>query len=549
MAAQNKRTFLYVLLVLILVAVGFWTAKNRKPGGTGSRGSVAESGGAWTLHDMTSQDITSLDPVKIVDFNTLNILAHCYEGLVNVDETMKIVPGLAENWTISGDGLVWAFTLKKDVIFQSLNGQQPQSLTAEDVVASLKRAITAKESFNRWVLGDVVAVTPAAEKGAEGAPMIEALSPNVVQITLKNPFPLLNRLCMAASWVYPKDFFDAPRDTAPGPAILGTGPYQLTEYVPSDHLVLERFAGYHGAIGEDAPDKVTIAIKQDPLASITEIKSKALDVVDLDFGNYKEAETLAALDAYHMLSVTGNELDYLVVNTKAVPYDDLRFRRALNRAIDRQVLSKALAPFAFPAKGYLPPLFDEGHLKEPIEYDPASARTLLAEYRAEHPEWNAVGLGLVFDDGLLQRLTAEFVKAQLKENLNLNIDIRQVTWPELLQGGFTGTLPFFRLWWLVATPTPDVYFQFYMPEKIPPNGLNLSFYENPAFSKAYAQTFGRTSLIDEGSDIRDLEQMLIDDAVAVPLIHRRYHFLIRDPIELKITPLLRKCYEQARRGR
>lgn len=526
-------------IVVLLIILSFW--RNNKSSNTENS---ARKPGDWVLRDMTSQDITSLDPVKIVDFNTLNILAHCYEGLVNVDVQMHIIPGLAKSWVVSSDGLVWTFHLKKDVIFQSSDQNvllnHNGKLTASDVVASLKRSILAKESFNRWVLGDIVKFSAAK------VPMIEAQSSHIVQITLKKPFPLLNRLCMASSWIYPKGIFDTPHKGTT-PRLVGTGPYHLTKYTPSDRLVLQRFKFYHGTIGKDAPREVIITIKQDPLAAIMAIKNNTLDVVTLGFGNYKQAKKMVQDGGFCIQSMVANELDYLVMNNKIKPFNDIRLRKAFNLAINRKALGTVLQPFALPSYGYIPPIFKEGKLKSPIKFNPKKARALLKQYQRDNPTWSNKSLELVFDDGFIPRLTAAFIKAQLKEHLDINIKIKQVTWPELLQGGFSGKLPFYRIWWCIATPTPDVYFQFYMPNKTPPNGLNLSFYQNKTFAKAYAETFEQTKMTEVWNKIRGLEQILINDSVAIPLFYRRYHFLIRNSINLPITPLLRKYYEDASR--
>ena len=114
---------------------------------------------AWTLRDSAMANMTSFDPVKIVDAFSVNVLSNVYEGLVNVSPDGKPVTGLAASWEHSPDGREWTFRLKKGVKFHPVTGvdfKTPDEMTAKDVVYSFKRAVAAPGAVTGWIFLDIL---------------------------------------------------------------------------------------------------------------------------------------------------------------------------------------------------------------------------------------------------------------------------------------------------------------------------------------------------------------------------------------------------------
>ncbi len=194
-----------------------------------------------------NKDAVRLDPAVVTDGMSLNIARVTMEGLTRyAPASFDIQPSLATSWTVSPDGKIWTFMLRKGVKFQ--DG------TDFDAAA-------VKTNFDRWRLkNDPLHVALKGdysyyESQFGGFPGVIAdvrvLAPDKVQIVLTKPVaPMLANLAMptfsisspAAMKAKGEDYFREP---------VGTGPYQVTEWVKDDHITLKAFDGYWGAQAAD----------------------------------------------------------------------------------------------------------------------------------------------------------------------------------------------------------------------------------------------------------------------------------------------------------
>lgn len=124
----------------------------------------------------------------------------------------------------------------------------------------------------------------------------------------------------------------------------------------------------------------------------------------------------------------------------------------------------------------------------------------------------------------------------------MRVSLRKITFPAMLQMAFGGKGKFFRIWWNIVTPGEYIYFLFYFPGHDPPGGFNLSFYDSKTFPQKYDSVMGTLDDEKRRLGVQQLEDMLIEDAVAIPLLHKTYHFLVRKGISCPINGLLRKPY-------
>lgn len=505
----------------------------------------------WILRDCISANVTKFDPIQIVDATTLNILGNCYEGLVIFNANGDIVPGLAERWEISSDQTEWTFYLKTDVKFhpwKEIEGfQHSGQLSARDVVYSLNRAITAPSSFNGWCMGDIIA------RKDDGAPEIWTTGPLTLKIRLKQPFALLNRLVTVAGWVYPENIVEAIGKQGIGNTVIGTGPYRLSKSIPDDQVILERWDHYHGENMEKSPKTVIVHIISDSIAAIESFRSRKIDVVELNLDILSSGRTLAKKQNMKLVPIVANHLDYFCFNLEKKPFDDLDLRKALNMCIDREKLTSIFQGLAIPAYGFTPPtsnayLGEDAIKSMGFRYDPAKARQLFDSFvKRTGLKEKSLKLKLVYDSEAMPGLAAEFFKDSVEKTLPISISLEKVTWPELMQQSFGGQLAFHRLWWLIATPSEDIYFQFYMPGKAPPAGLNISRYNSPDFAQKYNEVFGEPSREKQLAGMKELEAQLIRDAVAIPLWHRKAEFLIRKGIDVPIGSTLKRYYSTSRK--
>lgn len=509
----------------------------------------------WTLRDSASDNPTTFDPVRIVDAFTTNVLANCYEGLVKVDQQGRVVPALAESWEVSPDGKVWRFKLRHGVTFHTVNSNgkftPPREVTSKDVVYCLTRTATSPSSMLKWVFANVVeGVPPPAGQAGKPIPGFRAPDSHTVEIRLSRPFPILNRLVMAGGWVYPNGIIEACGEDFLSHNVVGTGPYSLRQFVPDDRIELAQFAHAWEPVAVTAPSSVEIHIQSDPVAALERFLAGNLDVVEVSLGTMAKASQFAAKGKAQLVPVTANYLDYLVINNQQAPFDDVRVRKAINAAIDRDKLVAALSNTVEPAFGFIPPVSpayrgSEAIRKDGFQFDLQTAKSLLAAYRKEK-KIDRLSLELTIDAGELSEVIGQYVQDSLKRNLDADVRLRVKSWPEVMQEAFTGKGQFYRCWWNIVTPGDDIYFLFYFPGEEPPAGFNLSFYRNADFPAQFYHVFSTTNEDTRLRGVRKLEDRLITDAAAVPLFHRKFFFLLRKDLQLPINSYLRKYYAAAK---
>ena len=279
-----------------------------------------------------------------------------FEGLTRIDAKGEVQPDLAENWTVSKDGLTYTFRLIAGVKFHD-----GKPFDCSVVKFSYERAM-APDSTN-------------AQKGLF-APIakIECPDPNTAVVTLKQPSAqfLFNMGWGDAVMVHP----DSAADNKTHP--VGTGPFKFQEWVQGDHVTLTRNTEYWGSQPKLAA--VTFRFIADPAAATAAMLAGDLDA----FSNFPAPETLDTLKADPRFVVkvgTTEGKTILALNNAKKPFDDVRVRRALTHAIDRHALIEAVeSGFGAPIGSHYVP-GDPGYvdLTQIYPFDVAAAKKLLAE--------------------------------------------------------------------------------------------------------------------------------------------------------------------------
>jgi peptide/nickel transport system substrate-binding protein len=297
-------------------------------------------------------------PGVITPFLTLFAL---HDALVKPMPGNPWAPCLAESWTVSRDGLVYEFVLRKGVRFH--NGEP---LTAEDV----------KFSFERYKGGGATTLT-----GKVAA--VEIVDPLRIRFRLKQPWPdfmtFYGTPATSAAWVVPKKYVERVGDDGFKKAPVGAGPYKFVSFNPGIELVLEANEQYW---------RKTPAVKRVVLKSVPDESTR---LVMLKRGETDVAYGLRGPDAEEVRRTPGLTLKPIlptvsqwVVFTEQwdpkSPWFDRRVRLAANLAIDRKGFSDAeYLGFGRPAPSIIPRDFEYYWAPPPYPHDPARARALLAE--------------------------------------------------------------------------------------------------------------------------------------------------------------------------
>ncbi len=364
--------------VLAVLVAAFSLSVTACGGGGGSSAGPA-SNGPNTLVFGRNKDAVRLDPAIVTDGMSLNVARVTMDGLTTYAlGSFDIAPSLATRWTLSPDGKTWKFYLRHNVTFQ--DG------TPFDAAA-------VKFNFDRWRLRDnewhkllqgglEYSYYESQFGGFPGTIAdVKVLAPDQVEFVLTGPVaPFLANLAMppfaisspTAMKKAGEDYFRQP---------VGTGPYQVTEWVKDDHITLTAYPGYWGP----KPKIHTIILRDIPDASTTLL---ALQKGDIDGWEYPRPDDMASIQDDHNLTIyhqPPNNLLYLAINAEKPPFDNVLVRRAVNEAIDPNAIVKNFFDSSAKVATDLLPLAVWPHPnKTAYDYNPTDARRLLAQAGFPH---------------------------------------------------------------------------------------------------------------------------------------------------------------------
>jgi peptide/nickel transport system substrate-binding protein len=267
-------------------------------------------------------DPVGLDPHTTNATATRNMLENVYDTLVMFDPELNILPGLAESWEASEDGLTWTFSLRDGVTFHD-----GSPLTASDVVFSLER------------IKDPDIASPRSGD-FEKIASVEAPDDTTVVITLSEPFsPLLSKLAQSLNVIVSQAVAEANGNDLNG-TVVGTGPFTFTEYIPQTRMVLEKNENYWGTddAGNPLPylDGITFQFFPEAAARTTAIQTGSVDFIE--YVPSSDVELLRADPNVEVVGGLSANFRNLYLNVTRPPLDNVLVRQAIAYAIDEQAI-------------------------------------------------------------------------------------------------------------------------------------------------------------------------------------------------------------------
>ena len=376
---------------------------------------------AANLKWAAQNDILTLDPHSQNHATTLSLLQHTYEALTRYTKDYKIEPALATGWKQMSD-THWRFTLRKGVKFHD-----GSPFTADDVVFSFNRINQKQGTLQIYVTGvkEVVKVDD-----------------HTVDFILTGPVPILLRnirdfRIMSKTWAEKNraenvQDYAKKEETYASRNTNGTGPYIIKGWSPDKEIVLTYHKGWWGKLDGNVTDVVYNPIKSDA-TRVSALLAGDVDLVtDLPVQDVerlrKDAKT-KVLDGHEVRTIFigmdqhNAELKYSDVKGKN-PFKDVRVRKAMNMAVDREAIKRVvMRGLSIPAGIMIAPGV-HGHTKDidvVMKYDPNGAKKLLAE--AGYPNGFEFQLDCpnnryVNDERICQALVGMWAKAGIRAKLN-----------------------------------------------------------------------------------------------------------------------------------
>jgi oligopeptide transport system substrate-binding protein len=435
----------------------------------------------WALRN----DLKSLDPIRANEENTASVLGEVVETLVTVDPNGKIQPALAKSWTV--DGAKVTFSLG-DAKFSD-----GTPVTAKDVKASLERAMDAKllPLETSTYLGDVSEVV--------------ATDDHTVTILLKTPSrTIVSKLSSPQVAIVPARFRNQAITKAED--LIGSGPYRMTDYRPSQRAVLEPNPNWRG--GKAPIARIEVIPITDASSLLNRFRSGDVDLLQVassDVGTIMDAKDLK--ERATLLPTT--KVIYLLIQPAAYPpLKDPRVRRAIAMALDRKKLSEDLVRGEAHAAGrILPTGLAENKPLLPA-YDPDAARKLLAE--AGYPGGKGLPpLDFGFNEANRLNAIVDFLPTTLKAELGITVRTRPfgLSFMDEIQ---KHRLPMALSGWGAPYPDPQAVLSVLLRSD---SATNYSGYSSAAFDAAdtKAQISGKIE------DFEAAEKIAANDVPILPL--------------------------------
>jgi oligopeptide transport system substrate-binding protein len=452
----------------------------------------------------------SVDPGIVTGVPEHRIVSNLFEGLATNDpKDLSPQPGMARNWSISKDGLVYTFTLR------DATWTDGRKVTAHDFVYAWERVLNPKsgaqyaqqlyylkngEDYNKGKLADFAQVG------------VKAVDDRTLQVTLRCPTPyFLDLTTFYTLYPVPRWAIEAHgKDWVKPGKIVSNGPFRMASWVPQRELVLEKNPTHWDAANVKLSRVVFIPTDD------TNTAYKQFQAGDSD---WVPTVPPAQLDAarqrpeYYVSPYLGTY--YFRFNATKPPFTDARVRKALSMAVDREALTKFVTRAGeIPTTTIVPAGMRGYEGVRGLPYDPAAAKKLLAE--AGFPDGKGFPkVELVYNTNELHRVVTQAIQQMWKEKLGIQVDLANVEWKVYLarQSGLDYQMS--RAGWIGDYADPNTFLDMWVSG----GGNNQTGWSNKRYDELIAKAgCGTPDPRERMKLLAEAEKILVvDEAPIMPL--------------------------------
>lgn len=510
-----KRVFLIFSLASLLSITG---CKDRNAA-SGSAAVQSAAGVKKILQFGNGGEPQFLDPQLATGVPEHGLLRALFEGLVNEPpESENPLPGVAERWEVSADNLTYTFHLRGDAKWSD-----GAPLTSQDFIRSYQRMLTPTLAADYVYMLFVV-------KGAEDffhgkvsdfkTTGFQAPDDHTLVLTLRQPAPFLLHALTHEAW-YPVPVHVIAKLGPVGqrnvdwtrPAhFVGNGPFRMKEWLPNQKLVVERSPTYW--------DREHV--------KLDEIHFHAVELADTEERMFRAGQLhitnqvpVSKLATYRRDFPAALKIDpwcgtyFYRFNTQFKPLDDVRVRRALSLAVERERLVENVTMGGeIPAYALVPP-HTAGYTSDVrLKGDREEAKRLLAE--AGYPGGRGFPrLEILYNNLEKHQITAEAIQEMWRRNLGIEVGLHNEEWKVYLADQKSVNFSIQRAGWLADYVDPHVFFDLWASY----SDNNNTHWANPEYDRLLSIALDATNNNDRYAVYRKLEQIIVNELPILPLYY------------------------------
>ena len=512
--------------LVLLLATSFILA------GCGGRQSRVDQGNAdGIMHMAIGAEPRDLDPHMVSAYTDMQVVLALFEGLVAVDEaTSRPVAASAESWEIANDGMSWTFHLRPD-----LRWSDGTPLTAETFRDSFRRAlapdlaseyayvlyaIRGAADFNSGKNTDVKSIGVRAPDGQTLIIELEQPTPMLASIlTLPVAFPAPLHMIESVGGLT-----DRANPWTRQDQMVSNGPFRLTEWSSQSHIKTQRnpefreaanvglngivFYPYENAVSQEAAFRSgqLHLTSEVPLTKVSSYREDSPEVLRVD-----------------PFVLTG----FMRFNVTRPPFDDVRVRRALAMAIDREALtSKVMVGGEQPAERLTPPNTGGYTTEATLPHDPDQARELLAA--AGYPGGEGFPVMEVMSRAReINQSILEAVQQMWRAELGINVGIAMKEQRVWLNDETNLAYDISNARWIGDYVEPYTFLELFYSF----SGNNNTGWANSRYDEVLKQAAAISDESNRYAAYQEAERILLEDAPIAPIYHGTQAYLIRPVVK------------------
>ena len=523
---MNNFTHMHLTRRSLFAAAGGALLATQLPSTVAPHASAQEAGAGpirWSLTGVS--DLVSLDPAKASDQQGFTVIGMLYGGLVTLDESLLVVPSLAQGWSISDDGLVYTFTLRDGITFSD-----GTAITADDVVWTFNHALDPKTGG--WTGPYYFTLIEGADEVAAGTAMevsgVKKMDDKTVAITIKQPSAyFLSSLSAGPSKILSKAAGDAGAE-----GTVTSGPFTLKNWNHGQGIELVPNPQFYQPV--TGVTQLDFIFNQDSETGYQLYRTGEADILGSSQNPIPASRVPEVEGSPDFRSTPAFNTRYVAFNNVLKPFDDVKVRQALTHAIDRETLANAvLGGTVNPTERILPAGFPASD--KPITglaFDPAAAKDLLGQAGIDPKTFSfTLSYGVEGDN---ERVVT-VLQSMWQENLGISVKLEPLelaTFSSRLNDTYqdpeNGLQAYYSVWG-ADYPDPQNFLSLQLQTDV---GNNNGHWSNADFDKLTKEA---DTTVDDFAKRADLynkaEQIAVDEVGWLPLFNAKVNVLVRECIK------------------